>query len=50
MDNRVGMCLDIGHTTRLGIDPSDAFEKYSDRIFDIHMKDVNKAAAGGRTS
>ena len=49
MDKRVGMCLDIGHTMRLGINPSEAFENYSDRIFDIHMKDVDKAAADGDT-
>lgn len=49
MDKRMGMCLDIGHTMRLGINPSLAFEKYSDRIFDIHMKDVNKAAPEGNT-
>ncbi len=49
MDKRMGMCLDIGHTMRLGIDPSDAFEKYSDRIFDIHMKDEDKASEDGNT-
>lgn len=49
MDKKMGMCLDIGHTMRLGINPSSAFEKYSDRIFDIHMKDVNKASPEGNT-
>lgn len=49
MDARMGMCLDIGHTMRLGIDPSDAFENYHDRVFDIHMKDVTKASPDGST-
>ncbi len=49
MDKRMGMCLDIGHTMRLGIDPSDAYEKYYDRIFEIHMKDESKADADGQT-
>jgi inosose dehydratase len=49
MDKRMGLCLDIGHTMRLGIDPSEAFEKYHDRIFEIHMKDESKAAADGET-
>ncbi len=49
MDKRMGMCLDIGHTMRLGIDPSDAFEKYSERIFEIHMKDEDKASEDGNT-
>ncbi len=33
----------------LGIDPSDAYEKYYDRIFEIHMKDESKADADGET-
>ncbi|MFZ0452859.1 MAG: sugar phosphate isomerase/epimerase [Ignavibacteriaceae bacterium] len=49
LDKRVGMCLDIDHTMRLGVNPSSAFEKYSDRIFDIHMKDVTKASPDGDT-
>lgn len=49
MDPRLGLCLDIGHTMRLGIDPSESFEKYFDRILDVHIKDVNSANAEGTT-
>jgi inosose dehydratase len=49
MDSRVGMCLDIGHTMRLGIDPSDPLEKYFDRIMDIHIKDESLAEPKGTT-
>jgi inosose dehydratase len=49
MDRRVGMCLDIGHTTRIGIDPSESAEKFFDRLLDIHIKDVSAATAEGST-
>jgi inosose dehydratase len=49
MDARMGMCIDIGHTLRDGQDPSVDIERYSKRIFDLHVKDVNKAAKEGET-
>lgn len=49
MDPRIGLCLDIGHTTRMGIDPSDAAEKYFDRLIDVHIKDVSAGTAEGTT-
>ncbi len=49
LDSRMGMCLDIGHTTRLGLDPSEQAEKYFDRLFDLHIKDETAAAAEGTT-
>jgi sugar phosphate isomerase/epimerase len=49
MDSRVGLCLDVGHTMRLGINPVEEVKKYSDRIFDIHLKDVSAASAEGNT-
>ncbi len=47
LDPRFGLCMDIGHTQRIGVDPTEAGEKYFDRLFDIHLKDVNKADADG---
>lgn len=47
LDPRMGLCLDIGHTQRSGIDPSEAAEKVADRILDIHLKDVTAASAKG---
>ncbi|MBN2349289.1 MAG: sugar phosphate isomerase/epimerase [Bacteroidales bacterium] len=47
MDNRMGMCLDIGHEERLGLDPALALEKFVDRIFDIHIKDVTASTPEG---
>jgi sugar phosphate isomerase/epimerase len=49
LDARIGICIDIGHTTRDGQDPSVDIEKYKSRIYDIHIKDVDKAAKEGKT-
>jgi inosose dehydratase len=48
-DRRVGLCIDIGHTVRAGGDPSRDAERFADRLLDVHIKDVSKAAAKGRT-
>jgi len=49
MDRRVGLCVDIGHTQRLGLDPAVECEKYFDRLFDVHIKDVNGSDKAGTT-
>lgn len=49
LDPRFGLCMDIGHTERIGVDPTQAGEKYFSRLFDIHLKDVDKAAEDGKT-
>lgn len=49
LDKGMGLCMDIGHTMRNSVDPSEALEKYADRIYDIHIKDVDKAANEGKT-
>lgn len=48
LDPRIGMCLDIGHNMRDGKDPVADLKKYSKRVFDMHLKDVNAAEAKGR--
>lgn len=40
MDNRMGLCIDIGHTLRAGVLPEKAVVEYKDRLFDLHVKDV----------
>jgi len=45
LDRRVGLCNDIGHTMRAGMDPSEATLKCADRMFDVHIKDVLAATA-----
>ncbi|MCX6226504.1 MAG: sugar phosphate isomerase/epimerase [Bacteroidia bacterium] len=47
LDSRIGFCLDIGHTVRLGLDPIEAFNRYQERIFDFHIWDTDKAEKAG---
>jgi len=49
LDARIGICIDIGHTTRDGQDPAGDIKKFSSRIFDVHIKDVDKASKEGKT-
>ncbi len=49
LDKRIGLCMDIGHTQRSGEDPAEEAKKYFDRLLDVHMKDVDKAAKDGKT-
>jgi len=49
LDARIGICIDIGHTTRDGQDPSVDIFKYRSRIYDMHIKDVDKDAKEGIT-
>jgi len=44
-DERIGLCHDIGHTQRLGIDPVVSTEKVGDRLRDVHIKDVTGPTA-----
>jgi len=49
LDRRIGLCIDIGHTKRAGVDPSAAAEKFADRLLDVHIKDVSAASKEGKT-
>jgi inosose dehydratase len=49
LDPRLGLCLDIGHNIRDGHDPVADIEKYGERIYDLHLKDVDKASKEGRS-
>ena len=45
----MGLCVDIGHTERIGQDPTIETAKFMDRVHDIHIKDVDKSEAKGKT-
>jgi inosose dehydratase len=47
LDSRIGFCLDIAHTKRLGLDPIETYIKFKDRIFDFHVWDVDKPEKAG---
>jgi len=48
-DKRMGLCIDIGHTKRINRDPEQDVKDFFDRVLDIHIKDVTKAASDGTT-
>lgn len=40
LDKRIGLCIDIGHTQRIGLDPVKETLRFADRLYDVHIKDV----------
>jgi len=42
MDKRMGLCMDIGHSTRAGADIIEWCQKAGPRLFDLHTKDLVK--------
>ena len=49
LDPRMGLCFDMGHNMRDGQDPVRDLERYHERIFDIHLKNVTAADKAGWT-
>jgi sugar phosphate isomerase/epimerase len=47
-DPLMGICMDVGHTVRLGEDPIAVIHECSKRLYDFHMKDVTEAAPRGQ--
>jgi sugar phosphate isomerase/epimerase len=45
----MGLCIDIGHTVRIGLDPIKETARFMDRVLDIHIKDEDKADESGNT-
>ena len=41
MDPRCGLCIDVGHTAEIGVDPVGAIRECRSRLLDIHMKDMS---------
>jgi sugar phosphate isomerase/epimerase len=39
-DARFGLCMDIGHASRAGVDPVKTVAELKDRLLDIHVKDL----------
>lgn len=40
-DKRIGLCIDVGHTARAGVDPAESIVKCQERLYDIHVKDIS---------
>lgn len=47
LDQRIGLCDDIGHTARAGVDVAASLEQFADRLLDVHIKDVTAADPKG---
>lgn len=48
LDQRIGLCIDVGHVQRIGQHPAEKLEKYKARLYDIHLKDVDKNDEQGK--
>jgi len=40
MDPRCGLCIDVGHTAEIGIDPVESIREAGARLHDVHIKDL----------
>ncbi len=47
-DKRIGLCIDVGHTARAGVNPAEAIIKCKERLYDVHLKDIS--ALGNRNT
>ena len=47
-DKQIGLCLDVGHTMRIGLDPVAAVKRCASRLYDMHFKDVTSATSEGK--
>lgn len=48
-DERLGLCLDVGHTARLNLDPAAEIRKYAGRLLDVQLWDSSSASADGQS-
>jgi inosose dehydratase len=47
-DQLMGLCMDVGHTVRLGEDPVETIHQCAKRLYDFHIKDETEAAPKGK--
>ena len=39
-DRRIGVCLDVGHERRAGLDPAAFIRSHGDRVVEVHLKNI----------
>ena len=44
--NRIGLCVDTGHFTRVPVDPIEVFHRFKDRVHSVHLKDIDQDKDG----
>lgn len=47
-DKRIGLCIDVGHTARIGGDVIGSIRQFKDRIYEYHFKDETEATPKGK--
>ena len=47
-DERIGVCVDVGHTARCGVDPAEALRTCAGRLYDVHFKDLTSKEGKSR--
>jgi inosose dehydratase len=45
---KIGACVDMGHYLRSDEDPVEALERFKDRLYGVHLKDVKTVTSGGK--
>jgi sugar phosphate isomerase/epimerase len=48
MDPRIGLCIDVGHEARTGVDVAASIAQCGDRLLDVHIKDIVEASGKNR--
>jgi sugar phosphate isomerase/epimerase len=48
-DERIGLCIDVGHTARAKVNPAEAIIKCKERLYDLHFKDITSTEPNGST-
>ena len=48
-DKRIGICMDVAHIARSGIDPVEEIYAVQDRLYDIHLRDNTANSREGKT-
>ncbi|MEJ7826606.1 MAG: sugar phosphate isomerase/epimerase, partial [Segetibacter sp.] len=48
-DERIGLCIDVGHTARAKVNPAEAIVKCKERLYDLHFKDISSTEPNGST-
>ncbi|MFW5758759.1 MAG: sugar phosphate isomerase/epimerase family protein [Bacteroidota bacterium] len=46
LSNRIGVCADVGHWARMGLDPVECLRKVEGKIKSLHFKDINEETEG----
>jgi len=47
-DQRMGICMDVGHTVRIGEDPVPVIHECASRLYDFHIKDETMPTKDGK--